>query len=227
MPAPTLTTRRLVLRHWCDADLEPFAALNADPRVMEYFPGTLTREESDALAARIRSRLESCDFGFWAVEVPAIEPFIGFVGLSVPRCETHFTPCVEIGWRLAHAHWGRGYATEAAAAALAYGLNDLRLAEIVSFTAVVNRRSQLLCSASAWRARRGMTFSTRTCRRAIRSVPTCFTGYPRLLAGKPRRPFIQESLDRFPVVRRRMRQRLHRGCHLQQRIEAHVPAFHE
>ncbi|MBV8455117.1 MAG: GNAT family N-acetyltransferase [Acetobacteraceae bacterium] len=142
MPAPTLTTPRLVLRHWRDADLEAFAALNADPQVMEYFPGTLTRHESDALAARIRSRLASCDFGLWAVEVPGIEPFIGFVGLSVPRWEAHFTPCVEIGWRLAHAHWGRGYATEAASAALAYGFNDLKLAEIVSFTAVANRRSQ-------------------------------------------------------------------------------------
>jgi RimJ/RimL family protein N-acetyltransferase len=183
MPAPTLTTRRLVLRHWCDADLEPFAALNADPRVMEYFPGTLTREESDALAARIRSRLESCDFGFWAVEVPAIEPFIGFVGLSVPRCETHFTPCVEIGWRLAHAHWGRGYATEAAAAALAYGLNDLRLAEIVSFTAVVNRRSQAVMQ------RLGMA----------RAAGDDFL-HPNLPAGHPLCPHVLYRIS--PVTRR-------------------------
>ena len=142
MPAPMLTTRRLVLRHWSDADLAPFAALNADPRVMEYFPGTLTRPESDALAARIRNRLETTYFGLWAVEVPAAAPFIGFVGLSVPDWEAHFTPCVEVGWRLAYAHWGHGYATEAAAAVLAYGFNDLKLAEIVSFTAAANGRSQ-------------------------------------------------------------------------------------
>jgi RimJ/RimL family protein N-acetyltransferase len=142
MPAPTLTTPRLVLRHWREADLEPFAALNADPRVMEYFPGTLTGHESDALAARIRNRLETTEFGLWAVEVPGTVPFIGCVGLSVPRWEAHFTPCVEIGWRLALAHWDRGYATEAASAALAYGFNDLKLAEIVSFTATANLRSQ-------------------------------------------------------------------------------------
>lgn len=142
MPAPTLTTARLVLRHWRDADLESFAALNADPRVMEYFPGTLTRQESDALATRIRHRLETTDFGLWAVEVPGTVPFIGCVGLSIPRWEAHFTPCVEIGWRLALAHWGRGYATEAASAALAYAFNDLKLPEVVSFTAVTNHRSQ-------------------------------------------------------------------------------------
>jgi RimJ/RimL family protein N-acetyltransferase len=173
MPAPTLTTPRLMLRHWCDADLEPFAMLNADPQVMEYFPGTLTRHESDALAARIRSRLEACDFGLWAVEVPGADPFIGFVGLSVPRWVAHFTPCVEIGWRLARTHWSRGYATEAAAAVLDYGFYDLKLAAIVSFTAVANRRSQAVMR------RLGMTH-----------VPGDDFLHPNLPAGHPLCPHV-------------------------------------
>src|SRR3954449_4543687 len=98
--APTLRSERLVLRGWREDDLEPFAALNADPRVMEHFPATLTREESDALAARIRDHLAARGFGLWAVEVAGGAPFIGSVGLAVPPFEAPFTPCVEIGWRL-------------------------------------------------------------------------------------------------------------------------------
>src|SRR5271166_4752754 len=114
----TLRTSRLLLRDWRDADLPPFAALNADSRVMEFFPRPLDRTESDAMAARIRSQFELSGFGLWAVEVPGVAPFIGFVGLSAPSFEAHFTPCVEIGWRLAREYWGRGFATEAARAAL-------------------------------------------------------------------------------------------------------------
>src|SRR6185312_10270137 len=127
MSAATLRTPRLLLRPWRDADLAPFAALNADPRVMEFFPRPLDRAESDALAARIRTGLAGREFGLWAVEVPGVAEFIGFVGLSETRFEADFTPCVEVGWRLAHEHWGRGYATEAARAALEFGFGPLGL----------------------------------------------------------------------------------------------------
>lgn len=133
-----LVTPRLVLRPWRDDDLAPFAALNADPEVMRHFPKTLERTESDALAARIKRGLDSRGYGLWAVEVPGRAPFIGFVGLSVPGFEAHFTPCVEIGWRLAREHWGLGYATEAARAARDHGFGTLGLDEIVSFTVPAN-----------------------------------------------------------------------------------------
>jgi ribosomal-protein-alanine N-acetyltransferase len=134
-------TARLRLRPWRDADLEPFAVLNADPRVMEFFPGRLSREQSDAIASRIRKHFDQHGYGLWAVELPELVPFVGFVGLSIPSFEAHFTPCVEIGWRLACEHWGRGYASEAATAALEFGFSKLGLAEIVSFTTTTNHRS--------------------------------------------------------------------------------------
>lgn len=137
-----LRTERLLLRRWRRADLAPFAELNADPAVFEYLPGPLSRAESDALAARIDAHFGRNGFGLWAVEIPAVTPFAGFIGLSIPAFEAHFTPCVEVGWRLARAHWGRGYASEGARAALRFGFEQLRLDEIVSFTVVDNRRSR-------------------------------------------------------------------------------------
>ena len=139
---PALRTERLVLREWRDDDLAPFAALNADPAVMEYLPGTLSRAESDAFAARIRADLAERGFGLWALEAPGVAPFVGFTGLAVPRFTAHFTPCIEIGWRIASEHWGRGYAPEAARAALAFGFEHLGLTAIVSFTAVGNAKSR-------------------------------------------------------------------------------------
>jgi RimJ/RimL family protein N-acetyltransferase len=139
---PTIHTHRLHLRHWRDEDLPAFAALNADPRVMEFFPKPLDRAESDALAVRIRDGFASRGFGLWAVEVPGVADFIGFVGLSVPQFEAHFTPCVEIGWRLARENWGSGYASEAARAALDFGFRSLALDQIVSFTTLANWRSR-------------------------------------------------------------------------------------
>jgi RimJ/RimL family protein N-acetyltransferase len=137
-----LRTDRLLLRRWLPADREPFAALNADPEVGEFLPAALTREASDALAARIEAHFEAHGFGLWAVEAPGVTPFLGFTGLSIPGFQAHFTPCVEIGWRLAARFWGRGYATEAARAALAFGFESLRLGEIVSFTVPGNLRSR-------------------------------------------------------------------------------------
>jgi RimJ/RimL family protein N-acetyltransferase len=131
-------TARLRLRQWREEDLAPFAALNADPDVMEFFPKVLTRAESDAVAGRIRDHFARHGFGLWAVEAPGIADFLGFVGLAVPSFEAHFTPCVEIGWRLARPHWGHGYATEAATAALAFGFGDRALEEIVAFTVPAN-----------------------------------------------------------------------------------------
>jgi RimJ/RimL family protein N-acetyltransferase len=109
---------------------------------MEHFPGTLSRVESDAFATRIRTELTERGFGLWAVEVPDVAPFIGFTGLALARFSAHFTPCVEIGWRIAREHWGRGYAPEGARAALAHAFGVLGLDEIVSFTAVGNLRSR-------------------------------------------------------------------------------------
>ncbi len=140
--ARELRTDRLRLRRWLPADRDPFAAMNADPAVMEYFPATLSREESDALATRIEAHFDRHGFGLWAVEIPGVAPFAGFVGLSVPAFNAHFTPCVEIGWRLAVEQWGRGYATEAARAVLTFGFESLGLSEIVSFTVPGNLPSR-------------------------------------------------------------------------------------
>lgn len=137
-----LQTERLLLRRWRLEDREPFAAINADPRVMEHFPGLYSRAESDAGVDRIEAHFEKHDFGLWAVEIPGVAPFAGFVGLAIPRFEASFTPCVEIGWRLAAEHWDRGYATEGARAALAFGFESLRLNEIVSYTVPENVRSR-------------------------------------------------------------------------------------
>jgi RimJ/RimL family protein N-acetyltransferase len=115
--------------------------MNADPRVMEFFPGPLTRQETEAMLGRIRDHFAQRGFGLWAVEVPGVADFIGFIGLMVPRFEAHFTPCVEVGWRLAFEHWGHGYATEGARAALEFGFQRLGLEEIVSMTVPANRRS--------------------------------------------------------------------------------------
>lgn len=136
-----LATERLRLRPWRESDLAPFAAMNADPRVMDNLLRPLTRAESDAMAGRANEWIAQRGWSLWAVEVVAEERFIGFAGLAVPAWQAHFTPCVEVGWRLAREAWGHGYATEAARAAIGHGLGAARLAQIVSFTALVNTRS--------------------------------------------------------------------------------------
>jgi RimJ/RimL family protein N-acetyltransferase len=135
-------TSRLVLRQWRERDRGPFAALNADPSVMEYYPAVLNRTESDAMVDRCVEQLRRDGYGQWAVEVRASGEFIGFVGLAAPSWKAAFTPCTEIGWRLARSAWGHGYATEAARAALATAFGPAGLHEVVSFTTTGNLRSQ-------------------------------------------------------------------------------------
>jgi len=141
-PIPRIETGRLALREWRDEDRAPFAALNADPRVAEFLSGPLDRVESDAFVDRILARWAEDGHGLWAVEERASGQFIGFIGLAAPRFQAAFTPCVEVGWRLAHDAWGHGYATEGARAALAFGFEQVGLDEIVSFTAPDNVRSR-------------------------------------------------------------------------------------
>jgi RimJ/RimL family protein N-acetyltransferase len=135
-------TERLRLRQWRASDREPFATLNADPRVMEFFPSLLTRAESDAMADRYESIIQERGWGFWAAESKDIGEFIGFIGLHIPSDLLPFSPCVEIGWRLAFEHWGKGLASAAASRALHVAFESLGLEEIVSFTAVGNCRSR-------------------------------------------------------------------------------------
>jgi ribosomal-protein-alanine N-acetyltransferase len=168
-----LKTERLVLRRWQNSDREHFAAMNADPEVMEHFPATLTRDESDALVDRIEARFEEYGFGFWALEVAETGQFIGFTGLSVPGFEAHFTPAVEVGWRLRRSAWGHGHASEAARRALAFAFDDLELTEVVSFTSHTNRRSQNVMK------RIGMT-----------NDPADDFDHPTLEEGHPLRPHV-------------------------------------
>lgn len=137
-----LVTKRLRLRQWLLEDKEPFALLNADAKVMEFFPEILSRTESDAMADRISSLIAARGWGFWAVELAETGKFLGFVGLHTPALELPFCPCVEVGWRLIYESWGKGYAPEAALEALRFGFEMLELEEIVAFTAVQNVRSQ-------------------------------------------------------------------------------------
>ena len=137
-----IRTSRLWLRPWRGDDRDAFAALNADPAVMEYFPAVLSRAESDELADRIEAHFARHGFGLWAVEVSGSAAFVGFLGLSVPSFQAHFTPCVEISSRLRRDCWGRGYATEGARAALRFGFEELALDEIVAFTVPANLRSR-------------------------------------------------------------------------------------
>lgn len=141
-PEPTLTTRRLILRRWREADLEPFARLNADRDVMRFFSHPLDRAASDAFAGRIEAQFERRGFGLWAVERQADGAFLGFTGLAHQDFQAAFTPCVEVGWRLAREVWGHGYATEAAREALRFGFESVGLREIVSLTSVGHEGSR-------------------------------------------------------------------------------------
>ncbi|HGM6823751.1 TPA: GNAT family N-acetyltransferase [Serratia marcescens] len=174
----TLDSDKLRLRPWRDDDLPAFAALNADPQVMRYFPATMTAEESHAQAERIRAFMQQHGWGLWAVEVKGGAPFIGFVGLARPGDDLPCSPCVEIGWRLAAAHWGNGYAAEAARTALACAFDTLHLPEVVSFTAEDNQPSRRVME------RIGMHFDGET-----------FL-HPRLPAGHPLQKHVLYRLNR-------------------------------
>jgi len=174
-----LSTSRLRLRHWRESDLEPFAALNADQRVMEFMPTRLTRAESDAAAERSEAEIARRGFGFWAVELRASAEFIGFVGLHAVSFEAHFTPCVEIGWRLGRASWGQGFATEAARECLRFGFESLALPEVVSFTVPLNRRSRAVME-----------------RLGMRRAPSDDFEHPRLPAGHPLRLHVLYRMQR-------------------------------
>lgn len=137
-----LTTERLILRQWRECDRLPFAQLNGNPEVMKFFPNPLSREESDTLAQRCEALIKDRGWGFWAVERRADHTFLGLVGLHNPSAPLSFKPCIEVGWRLDKPYWGQGYATEAAKASLEFGFKSLGLSEIVSFTSVLNLRSQ-------------------------------------------------------------------------------------
>jgi RimJ/RimL family protein N-acetyltransferase len=181
-----LRTERLVLRQWREEDLEPFATLNADPETMRYFVAPPTRAESDALAERSRRQIDDEGWGLWAVEVAGGPSFIGFVGLARPSFEAHFTPAVEVGWRLAREHWGHGYATEAGRAALAHGFEELGLREIVSFTSLLNEPS--------WRVME---------RLGMARDPADDFEHPRVPVGHPLRLHVLYRLSRtaWPVSR--------------------------
>jgi len=140
--AGILTTERLILRRWRPSDRQPFQALNADPRVMEFMPGALTPELTDKVIVRIERHFLAHGFGLFAVELAAEKTFIGFIGLSTPQFAAPFMPAVEIGWRLAFDYWDRGLATEGARAAVRYAFTELDLASLVSFTVPENLRSR-------------------------------------------------------------------------------------
>jgi ribosomal-protein-alanine N-acetyltransferase len=176
---PVIETDRLVLREWREADLEPFAALNADPRVVEFLPQALRREESDALVERIGRHWAEDGVGQWAVERREDGAFIGFTGLALQAFEAPFTPVVEVGWRLAAEAWGHGYATEAARAALRFGFVTRSLDEIVSFTVPANIRSRAVME------RIGMTRD-----------PADDFDHPRLPVGSPLRRHVLYRLSR-------------------------------
>lgn len=183
--APELRTERLLLRGWRPEDRGPFAQMNADPRVMEQFPAPLDTAESDAFADRIVERMAADGWGLWAVERVEDGTFIGFTGLAPIPFEAHFTPAIEVGWRLAVEAWGHGYATEAARAAVALAFDGLRLEELVSMTTPANVRSRRVME------RLGMTHD-----------PADDFEHPRLPVGHPIR---RQVLYRLSAARWRER----------------------
>ncbi|WP_281649096.1 GNAT family N-acetyltransferase [Parendozoicomonas sp. Alg238-R29] len=136
-----IETKRLLLRQWRESDFEPFAVINSDERVMEFFPDLLSKFESDERAKICQSLIAERGWGFWALEEKSSGRFIGFTGLHVPSDDLPFSPCVEIGWRLSPAHWGKGFVTEAAQASLNVAFTQLKLDEVLSFTVKDNVRS--------------------------------------------------------------------------------------
>lgn len=181
-----LRTSRLLLRRWRDEDRPHFAAMNADPAVMRFYPAPMTRQESDAMADRIAAGFDAHGFGLWAVEIPGVALFAGYVGLARPAWEAHFTPCVEMGWRLAAAHWGKGYAPEAAARCRDEGFVVLGLKELVAFTVPRNAPSRRVME------KIGM----------VHDAAGNFD-HPRLAAGHPLQRHVLYRIDRAVWLERR------------------------
>lgn len=179
MQGTQLQSDRLILRRWRADDRAPFAELNSDADVMRYFPAPLDPTASDALVDRIEAGFDALGYGLWAVEVRSTDAFIGFTGLTRQTFEAHFTPAVEVGWRLTRPAWGHGYATEAARAALTFGFTMAGLDEIVSMTAVTNKRSRAVME------RLGM----------IRDAADDFQ-HPLLPEGHPLRPHVLYRINR-------------------------------
>lgn len=176
---PQLRTSRLLLRAFSDADRAPFAALNADPVVMEHFVAPYGRERSDAFVDRVLRCWAERGWGPWALERLDTGGFIGYTGLWPAEFEAPFTPAVEVGWRLAREHWGHGFATEAALESLRFGFEEAGLAEVVSFTAVGNERS--------WRVMR---------RIGLVPEPAGDFEHPAVPEGHPVRPHVLYRLTR-------------------------------
>ena len=178
-----INTERLLLRRWRTTDRDPFARLNADPAVMEHFPSALDRMESNAFVDRIEAGFVANGYGLWAVELPGEAEFIGYVGLALATFDAHFTPAVEVGWRLSQNYWGRGFAIEAALATVADGFDRVGLREIVSFTVPANVRSVRVME------RLGMTHD-----------PADDFDHPRLPVGHHLRRHVLFRLKRAPTT---------------------------
>lgn len=174
-----IETARLLLRHWKHGDREPFFRMNSDPGVMEFMPKVLSRADSDLLVKRIENHFRKHTFGLYALELREDRSFIGFIGLSVPAFEAHFTPCVEIGWRLAVNQWGQGLAAEGAKAVLNHAFEVLNLEEVVSFTSAANARSRRVME------KIGMTHN-----------PADDFDHPNLPEGHPLRPHVLYRVQR-------------------------------
>ena len=138
MPQTIITTERLKLRHWAEADIEPFIKMNKDPEVMRFFPAAQSDEETRQQLTRIKQHFADHGYGLYAAERSDTGAFIGYIGFAHPRFNSFFTPCVEIGWRLSKENWGLGFATEAARACIQHGFDILHFPEIYSFTATIN-----------------------------------------------------------------------------------------
>lgn len=174
-----IATNRLIMRRWKEADRAPFAALNADPIVMEHFPALLSEIESNIMIDRIEQGFDNHRYGLWALEHRENGTFLGFTGLMYADFDVDFLPGVEIGWRLAQSAWGQGFATEAAAAALWFGFEQCDLDEILSFTTVANRPSQRVMQRIGMSRDRGNDFE-----------------HPAVPEGSPIRPHVLYRLAR-------------------------------
>ena len=179
-PAPLeLRTRRTLLRQWKDADLPAWAAMNADPEVRRHFPSVQTEDEALDEAGRARALLRQRGWGFWALQIAGVMPFAGVVGLLVTGFEARFVPCVEVGWRLARETWGRGYASEAAAAAAQFAFERLELEEIVAIATESNAPSRRVME-----------------RLGMRHDPAGGFDHPRIAEGHPLRRHVLYRLAR-------------------------------